>query len=62
MLVVLPFENLSGDEEQDYLSNGMTEEMIAQLGYASAVATRRDRPHVGDALQGHDEAGRRDCF
>lgn len=32
MLVVLPFENLSGDAEQDYLSDGMTEEMIAQLG------------------------------
>src|SRR5688572_8831308 len=31
-LVVLPFENLSGDEEQDYLTDGMTEEMIAQLG------------------------------
>jgi serine/threonine protein kinase/tetratricopeptide (TPR) repeat protein len=31
-LVVLPFENLSGDEQQDYLSDGMTEEMIAQLG------------------------------
>jgi TolB-like protein/Tfp pilus assembly protein PilF len=32
MLVVLPFQNLSGDAEQDYLSDGMTEEMIAQLG------------------------------
>jgi TolB-like protein/DNA-binding winged helix-turn-helix (wHTH) protein len=32
MLVVLPFENLSGDPEQDYFSDGMTEEMIARLG------------------------------
>ncbi len=32
MLVVLPFENLSGDSEQDYFSDGLTEEMITHLG------------------------------
>ncbi|HTF37431.1 MAG TPA: winged helix-turn-helix domain-containing protein [Blastocatellia bacterium] len=32
MVAVLPFENLSGDADQDYFSDGMTEEMIAQLG------------------------------
>ncbi len=32
MLAVLPFENLTGDPGQDYFSDGMTEEMIAQLG------------------------------
>src|ERR1051326_3480333 len=32
MLAVLPFENLSGDPEQDYFSDGLTEEMITQLG------------------------------
>lgn len=32
MLVVLPFENLTGDAGQDYVSDGFTEEMIAQLG------------------------------
>ena len=32
MLAVLPFENLSGDPEQEFFSEGMTEEMIAQLG------------------------------
>ncbi len=32
MVAVLPFENLSADAEQDYFSDGMTEEMIARLG------------------------------
>ncbi len=32
MLAVLPFENLTGDASQDYFSDGLTEEMIAQLG------------------------------
>lgn len=32
MLAVLPFENLSGNPDQEYFSNGLTEEMITQLG------------------------------
>ena len=32
MLAVLPFENLTGDASQDYFSDGLTEEMITQLG------------------------------
>lgn len=32
MLAVLPFENLSGDPSQDFFSDGLTDEMIAQLG------------------------------
>ena len=31
-LVVLPFANLSGDPDQEYFSDGLTEEMITQIG------------------------------
>ena len=40
MLAVLPFENLTGDNGQEYLSDGFTEEMITQLG-------RSDPQHLG---------------
>lgn len=40
MLAVLPFENLTGDPNQDYFSDGLTEEMITQLG-------RLDPQHLG---------------
>ena len=50
-LAVLPLKNLSGDQAQEYLADGMTEELIGRL-------RRHPRPsgyfpHVGDALQGH---------
>ena len=32
VLAVLPFDNLSNDPEQEFFSEGLTEEMIAQLG------------------------------
>jgi TolB-like protein len=32
MLAVLPFENLTGDPDQEYVGDGVTEELIAQLG------------------------------
>lgn len=32
MLVVLPLENFTGDAQQEYLADGITEEIIAQLG------------------------------
>ncbi len=35
MLAVLPFENLSGDADQEYFSDGLTEETIARLGQMS---------------------------
>jgi TolB-like protein/DNA-binding winged helix-turn-helix (wHTH) protein/Tfp pilus assembly protein PilF len=31
-LAVLPFQNLTGDPNKDYLADGLTEEMISQLG------------------------------
>ncbi len=40
MLAVLPFENLTGDPAQEYFSDGLTEEMISQLG-------RLDPAHLG---------------
>lgn len=40
MLAVLPFENLTGDAGQEYFSDGLTEEMISQLG-------RLDPQHLG---------------
>ena len=32
MLVVLPFDNLSGNPEQEYFSDGLTEEIITHIG------------------------------
>lgn len=37
-LVVLPFENLTGDPKQDYLVRGIVEEITAQLGSIEPVA------------------------
>ena len=36
-LAVLPLENISGDPEQDYFADGMTEALIADLGKISAL-------------------------
>ena len=40
MVAVLPFQNLTGDPAQDYFSDGLTEEMIAEL-------TRLNQDHLG---------------
>lgn len=40
VLAVLPLKNLTGDEAQDYFSDGLTEEMIMQLG-------NLDPEHIG---------------
>jgi TolB-like protein/DNA-binding winged helix-turn-helix (wHTH) protein/Flp pilus assembly protein TadD len=36
-LAVLPLENLSGDASQDYFADGMTDELITDLGQISAL-------------------------
>jgi TolB-like protein/DNA-binding winged helix-turn-helix (wHTH) protein len=36
-LAVLPLENLSGDASQDYFSDGMTDELITELGQISEL-------------------------
>ena len=40
MLVVLPFQNLSGDASQEYFSDGLTEETITDLGQLSPTHLR----------------------
>ena len=36
-LAILPFVNLSGDPKQEYFADGMTEELIAELGQVSTL-------------------------
>jgi len=36
-IAVLPLQNLSGDSQQDYFADGMTEELISDLGQVSAL-------------------------
>lgn len=62
MLAVLPFQNLSGDPQQEYFSDGMTEEMIAQLGRLHpnqlAVIARPTAMQYKDTTKRIDEIGR----
>ncbi len=37
MIAVLPFENLSGDPEQDYLSSGLAEDLLTDLSRIGAL-------------------------
>jgi TolB-like protein/Tfp pilus assembly protein PilF/tRNA A-37 threonylcarbamoyl transferase component Bud32 len=49
-LAVLPLENLSGDAEQQYFADGMTEELITQLAQISAlrvISRTSVMPYVG---------------
>jgi non-specific serine/threonine protein kinase len=61
-LAVLPFDNLTGDPEQDYFSDGLTEEMIAQLGRLHpdhlSVIARTSSMQYKDRDASIDEIGR----
>jgi hypothetical protein len=58
-LAVLPLENLSGDPDQEYLADAMTEALIGRpLQHPSSA---RHFPHVGDALQRHEALSAGDC-
>jgi len=62
MLLVLPFENLSGDPAQEYFSDGLTEEMITQLSRLQperlAVLARTTAMHYKGRRQPAEEIGR----
>jgi TolB-like protein/DNA-binding winged helix-turn-helix (wHTH) protein/Tfp pilus assembly protein PilF len=62
MLAVLPFENLTGDSSQDYFSDGLTEEMIAQLSPLNpahmGVIARTSVMHYKNSQEPLDQIGR----
>jgi TolB-like protein/DNA-binding winged helix-turn-helix (wHTH) protein/Flp pilus assembly protein TadD len=62
VLAVLPFENLSGDSQQEYFSDGLTEEMITQLGNLEpnrlGVIARTSIMQYKDTKKGAREIGR----
>ena len=62
MLAVLPFENLSRDSEQDYFSDGLTDEMIAQMSRLNpkklGVIARTSALHYKNTAETIDAIGR----
>lgn len=62
MLAVLPFQNLTGDAAQEYFSDGLTEEMIAQLGRVDpqriGVIARTSVMHYKNSPEPLDQIGR----
>ena len=62
MLAVLPFQNLTGDPTQDYFSDGLTEEMISQLGNLDTrhlgVIARTSVMHYKNTQTPLDQIGR----
>jgi len=61
MLAVLPFQNLSGDAKQEYFSDGLTEEMISQLGrwqpQRLGVIARTSAAHYKGSKERIDQIG-----
>jgi TolB-like protein/Flp pilus assembly protein TadD len=62
MLAVLPLENLSGNPDQEYFSDGLSEEMITQLGRLHperlGVIARTSASHYKGTNKRVDEIGR----
>ena len=62
MLVVLPFVNLSADPHEDFFADGMTEEMITQLGTLDpqhlGVIARTSSMQYKDAKKGAGQIAR----
>jgi len=62
MLAVLPFENLTGDPSQEYFSDGLTEEMISQVGNVDSqhlgVIARTSVMHYKNSQAPLDQIGR----
>jgi TolB-like protein/DNA-binding winged helix-turn-helix (wHTH) protein/Tfp pilus assembly protein PilF len=62
LVAVLPFENLTGNAAQDYFSDGLTEEMIAQLGPLDpqrlGVIARTSVMHYKHTQERLDQVGR----
>jgi len=62
LLAVVPLRNLSGDPEQDYFSDGLTEELIAQLSRVNpdqlGVIARGSALKYRNSNKGVDQIGR----
>jgi TolB-like protein/DNA-binding winged helix-turn-helix (wHTH) protein/Tfp pilus assembly protein PilF len=62
MLAILPFQNLTGDSSQEYFSDGLTEEMITQLGNLDSqhlgVIARTSVMHYKNSQTPLDQIGR----
>jgi len=62
MLAILPFQNIRGDPGQDYISDGLTEELITQLGRLQpdrlGVIARSSVAHYKHSDKSIDQIGR----
>ena len=59
-IAVLPFENLSGDSEQEYFADGITEDLIttlSQIGQLSVVSRNSAFTFKNRAVSAHDAGG-----
>jgi TolB-like protein len=52
-LAVLPLENLSGDPAQEYFSDGMTDELITELGQIADLRVIAEEPRYNKLGRRH---------